>query len=52
MPSDLPERYEAQLKRARNYAKENKKFIERLKRNPPNRLDKTMHQLHEDYFQQ
>jgi Fe-S-cluster containining protein len=48
---DLPERYATLLKRARHAAKENKKFINRLKKNPPKRLDETVHQLHEETFQ-
>jgi Fe-S-cluster containining protein len=47
---ELPERYASPLKRARDAAKENRKFIDRLKKSPPKRLDETVHQLHEAAF--
>lgn len=50
MFSDLPKRYATPLKRARDAAKENKQFVDRLKRNPPKRLNETVHQLHKETF--
>jgi Fe-S-cluster containining protein len=53
LPTDLtplPEAYTALLKKAQKQAQENKKFLGLLRKKPPQKLDDTVHQLHEQAF--
>lgn len=38
------------LERAKTKKKENKKFLNKLKKNPPKNLDEQIHQLHDEVF--